>query len=243
MALPFRLICASIFSLLLLSCSLSRPEAPATIVCLTFDDGHRSVYEHAMPILHCHGLRATSFVNSGLVGSDQIMNWDQIISLDHDYGWETGGHGLDHINLAELDYEAAAYQISDDRRLLTEHGLVPLSFALPYGVAPLDYYELISSHYANIRGSNDIPMHHPVDRLNLGYLPYQSGWTADQLKARILQGMANQEALVIIGFHRVETPNASYYDNCPASVLEEFCAWLAETGLRVMTVSEAMAEL
>ena len=241
MLLPFRLICVSICSLLL-SCSLSREEQPATIVCLTFDDAHSSVYQQALPILERFGLKATSFVNSALLDGYETMSWAQVLSLENEHGWETGAHGLSHANLAELSHAEAARQILDDRQLLMEHGISPRSFALPYGVCPLDYYDLIVPHYDNIRGSNDLPMHAPVDRLNLGYLPFQSGWTAQRVKARITRGMADREALVIIGFHRIETPGAGYQDNCPAAELEEICRWLRDTGLEVMTISEAMAD-
>lgn len=239
-----KLLCALIFSLLsILSCSLGKDEQPVTIVCLSFDDAHSSVYEHALPILNRYSLRATNFVNSGLVGNPQVMNWQQIQSLENDYGWETGGHGLDHVNLAELSYEEAEQQILADKSLLIQHGLRPRSFAIPFGISPSSFYPIITQAYSNIRGSQDIPMHMPVDRQNLGYLPFQSGWTASTIKARITRGVANREALIIIGFHRIETPNAGYYDNCPSSELEEICRWLKETELKVMTVSEAVAAL
>ncbi|MBP7194388.1 MAG: polysaccharide deacetylase family protein [Candidatus Cloacimonetes bacterium] len=243
MSLPFRQICVSIFSLLLLSCSAGREDQPATIVCLTFDDAHASVYHQALPILERYGLRASNFVNSALLDGSETMTWDQVVSLSKDYGWETGAHGLSHVNLAELSYPEARQQILSDRQLLVDHGLNPRSFALPYGVCPIDYYDLILPYFDNLRGSNDIPMHSPVDRLNLGYLPFQSGWDAQRVKARISRGVANREALVIIGFHRIATPGEGYADNCPAAGLEEICRWLRDSGLEVMTISEAMAAL
>jgi hypothetical protein len=112
MSLPFRQICVSIFSLLLLSCSAGREDQPATIVCLTFDDAHASVYHQALPILERYGLRASNFVNSALLDGSETMTWDQVISLSKDYGWETGAHGLSHENLAELSYPEARQQIN-----------------------------------------------------------------------------------------------------------------------------------
>jgi hypothetical protein len=53
-------------------------------VLLTFDDGRRSFYEVALPMLRAFGARATLFVPSYwmnlpcITGSDLFMNWDQV---------------------------------------------------------------------------------------------------------------------------------------------------------------------
>ncbi|MCB5229145.1 MAG: polysaccharide deacetylase family protein [Candidatus Cloacimonetes bacterium] len=238
----YRLICALLCSLALLSCSLAPVERPATIICITFDDAHYSVFQNALLILQRYGIRATSFVNSGLVGTGYAMDWNQIVSLEKDYYWETGAHGLSHANLAELDMEEARHQIVEDKRQLEARGLTPRCFALPYGVCPSEYYPIIAQHYRYIRGSHDITMQAPVDGKHLGYFSFQDGWTAQEVKARILRGLANQEALIIIGFHSVGD-DISYYGNCPPSELEALCGWLQSANLPTMTLSEAMSAL
>lgn len=230
-----------IFSLALFSCALSTEDNPATVVCLTFDDGHASVYEYGLPVLTKYGFSATSFINSGLVDNPTNMCWAQIISLASEHHWEIGSHSFSHANLAQLGYEEARQEILRDKKALINHGITPRSFALSYGICPIDYYDLILAEYDYIRGSSDFPMHNPVDPSNLGYLPFQSGWDADVIKARIMRGVANREAVIIIGFHRIETEGQGYYDNCPRDELEKICQWLQRSGLEVMTISEAMA--
>ncbi len=51
------------------------PEKP---VVITFDDGDRSIYRHAWPILERYGMRATVFVSTGHVGE----KWEGIDMLD-----------------------------------------------------------------------------------------------------------------------------------------------------------------
>jgi peptidoglycan/xylan/chitin deacetylase (PgdA/CDA1 family) len=51
--------------------------APRT-VCITFDDGYRSVHDLALPVLKEFGLPATVFVTSGYVGENHMWN-DRII--------------------------------------------------------------------------------------------------------------------------------------------------------------------
>lgn len=54
---------------------------PPRPVALTFDDGHRSVYEHAFPQLRARGWSATVFVVAGLVGTDEPFWWEEAARL------------------------------------------------------------------------------------------------------------------------------------------------------------------
>lgn len=57
---------------------------PPRAVCITFDDGYRSTYELAHPVLQQFGLPATVFVTSGHVGTDNMWN-DKIIETIRSY--------------------------------------------------------------------------------------------------------------------------------------------------------------
>ncbi len=58
--------------------ALESGEAPPRAVCITFDDGYRSVHDLALPVLREFGLPATVFVTSGYVGQGSMWN-DRII--------------------------------------------------------------------------------------------------------------------------------------------------------------------
>ncbi|MBI1764941.1 MAG: polysaccharide deacetylase family protein [Acidobacteria bacterium] len=45
-------------------------------VVLTFDDGYRSVYDQAWPVLRELGLTATVFLNPGYIGANQLLDHD-----------------------------------------------------------------------------------------------------------------------------------------------------------------------
>ena len=47
---------------------------PALVI--TFDDGYRNVYENAFPVLREMGLPATVYLNTGLVGTNQLLDHD-----------------------------------------------------------------------------------------------------------------------------------------------------------------------
>jgi peptidoglycan/xylan/chitin deacetylase (PgdA/CDA1 family) len=60
--------------------ALDEGRLPPRTVCITFDDGYRSVYDLALPVLREFGLPATVFVTSGFVGKDAGNMWnDRII--------------------------------------------------------------------------------------------------------------------------------------------------------------------
>lgn len=54
------------------------PPRPRRAVLLTFDDGYRDNYEHALPALRSHGLQATFFIATGFVDRPRAPWWDEI---------------------------------------------------------------------------------------------------------------------------------------------------------------------
>lgn len=54
----------------------NRTTLPNHAVWVTFDDGHSSVFERAMPVLQHHGIRATCFICPGVIDSTEPFWWD-----------------------------------------------------------------------------------------------------------------------------------------------------------------------
>lgn len=88
---------------------------------ITFDDGHRSNYEYALPLLAARGLRARFFITVGWVETKPgYMNGSELRAL-HDAGQAIGAHGwthtlLTHCNKAELHRELVeARQTLEDK--------------------------------------------------------------------------------------------------------------------------------
>ena len=90
-------------------------------IVLTFDDGHVSNYEVALPILLEHQLKATFFIVAGAIGSGQAMDWKQIRAL-HTAGMEIGSHTLTHRPPSTLADSELRYELLESRRIL-EDGL------------------------------------------------------------------------------------------------------------------------
>jgi peptidoglycan/xylan/chitin deacetylase (PgdA/CDA1 family) len=71
-------------------------------VVITFDDGNRSDFEHALPVLRAAGYGATFFVSLNRVGRDDGLDESMIRALASD-GFEVGSHGVSHQFLSTLD--------------------------------------------------------------------------------------------------------------------------------------------
>jgi peptidoglycan/xylan/chitin deacetylase (PgdA/CDA1 family) len=102
-----------------------------TVVTIGFDDGYADQY-NARAILSAHGMHATFFVNSGVVGDSTHMTWTQLTDLYSD-GNEIAGHSVTHANLKKLKMAALRQEVCGDRVNLFNHGFQPTSFAYPFG--------------------------------------------------------------------------------------------------------------
>jgi len=94
------------------------PERP---VVLTFDDGHRSNAELALPALVERRQQAAFFVTAGRVGTGEWLAWAQLRALC-DAGMEAGSHSLTHPNPSALTREALRHELAESKRVL-EAGL------------------------------------------------------------------------------------------------------------------------
>ncbi len=123
--------CFNVMSLHDAVLALTAGDLPPRAVCISFDDGYRSVHDLALPIMKEFNVPATVFVSSGYVGQGNMWN-DRIIEsvqilpsqkLDlRDIG--LGMHSLNSIHdrkrTAHALIEASKYQHPDDRLALAQ---------------------------------------------------------------------------------------------------------------------------
>ncbi len=129
-----------------------RETQSGRVLAVTFDDGYRSVLDHALPILSRLGLPATVFVATNFPGGGpmawpgidrwlgtehehelQPLSWEELRRLQ-DAGWEIGSHACSHPYLSRLDDAELERELGASRRRLeTELGRPCRSLAYPYG--------------------------------------------------------------------------------------------------------------
>ena len=101
-------------------------QIPKKSVVITIDDGWRSAYDIALPILKEYGYPATLFVYTDLiVGSQKTLSWELVQELAKN-GIDIQGHTKTHRDLTLMDkkesfteyFEAIAKELSASARLI-----------------------------------------------------------------------------------------------------------------------------
>lgn len=237
----YKLLLLILTILLLLGCKINTASNKGdTLIVLTFDDQHETIYTVALPIMQEFGYVGTNFVNSESIGLPTQFNWEQLQDMELNNNWETGGHTLHHINMPYFDDETMEYEVLQDKQNIIDHGLNPVSFALPRGHATQQQLQFLSQHYDNIRNSQDQRHVAPINRLNLGYFSYKSEHTAASAKARIIRGIENSENIIIIGFHRFIYDLDTHPNACTPEDFRELLEFIESNNLEVTTLKNAV---
>jgi peptidoglycan/xylan/chitin deacetylase (PgdA/CDA1 family) len=63
---------------------------PLRAVLITFDDGDRSLYDLALPVMRAHGLPGVVFVVAGVLGTEEPFWWREVDQLVSRGGWTPG---------------------------------------------------------------------------------------------------------------------------------------------------------
>jgi len=101
---------------------------------VTFDDGHVSNFESALPILHSHAIKAWFFITVGWTGQrPHYMDWQQLRAL-HEAGQQIGAHGWTHTLLTHCSPVELQKELVDARLTLEDKlGASITTMSLPGG--------------------------------------------------------------------------------------------------------------
>jgi peptidoglycan/xylan/chitin deacetylase (PgdA/CDA1 family) len=101
---------------------------------VTFDDGHISNFEYALPSLQSRGLKARFFITVGWTGHKPgYMGWNELRSL-HEAGQLIGAHGWTHTLLTHCDQKDLRTELSTARMTLEDKlGTSVTTMSLPGG--------------------------------------------------------------------------------------------------------------
>ena len=147
---------------------LASPDIPEKSVMITFDDGYRGIYLHAIPELRKRGMKAVFFIVPGTVGildsGYPHITDAELKEIASDPLFSIGSHGMTHADLEELSHEQRLSELKKSRELL--EGFTGKSIdvlAYPYG-----NYSAETAHDAELAGYR---MAFAVDDRKLGGVP------------------------------------------------------------------------
>jgi endoglucanase len=224
------------------------PPGPETIVSIQFDDGVADQFG-ALPILNAHGMHATFYVNTAVIGDADHMSWPQLADLAA-AGNEIAGHTLHHDNIKPLKEEAARLEVCQDRVNLFDHGFHPTSFAYPFGTFDAGSEQVVSDcGYNSGRGvsgvdgtsvfAETIP---PADAFATRTPPNpKQGTTLATIEGYVTDAATHGGGWVQIVFHHL-CDGCDAYSITPAD-LDALLAWLepqANDGVVVKTTHEVI---
>lgn len=125
--------------------ALLRPDT-SNGVALTFDDGIRTVFTEALPILRSHSAPAHLFLTTAFVGRTnrwpnqprstpvfEMLRWSELDALKG-MGMRIEAHTASHPDFCQLSDAAVRAECeSADETILSKLGVRPRYFAYPYG--------------------------------------------------------------------------------------------------------------
>ncbi|MFH1824713.1 MAG: polysaccharide deacetylase family protein [Candidatus Firestonebacteria bacterium] len=110
-------------------------------VVITFDDGDKSIYTYAYPILKKYNIPTTVFIYTNVAKEKRGLNWDEIKEMSNN-GIDFGSHTISHCNLVKKlnnethnEYEERIKkELVDSKKIIEEKTGKEIEYlAYPYG--------------------------------------------------------------------------------------------------------------
>lgn len=109
---------------------------PEKSVLITFDDGFRTVYEHAAPIMEKYGMKGNVFLPTKFIEEKHphFMTWDMLRELCDGGAFSVAAHTHNHVDIRTLNGGAMREEIERSNLLIQQRlGIITESFCMPYG--------------------------------------------------------------------------------------------------------------
>ncbi len=149
----------------------ARPESYRAV--LTFDDGHLSNHDHALPALQEHGRSAHFFITAGWTGQRIGYMRPEHLRALHAAGQKIGAHGWSHKLLTHCSAAELQRELRDARMALEDWIAAPVtSMSLPGGRANDRVMAACgeagyTSVWTSVPGAEALPLRGTIGRFNI----------------------------------------------------------------------------
>lgn len=137
--------------------SLSENITNDKAVILNFDDGRKSQFTYAKPILDKYDFKATFYIVCNYIENKPgFMDWKEVKQL-YNEGHDIGSHGMNHRDLSNLTKKEIKFELANSKECLKDHGIDVTSFAYPFNKGSNDkgVIKILSKYYDLGRTASD----------------------------------------------------------------------------------------
>jgi peptidoglycan/xylan/chitin deacetylase (PgdA/CDA1 family) len=224
----------------------TKAQVTSGIVSIVFDDGLKSPFDNAFPVMQAHGFVGTYYILTAYTGTNSdYMNVANLHTLQT-AGNEIASHSVDHPDFTGLTDAQINQECSTSKQFLQTNGFQATNFAYPYGVSNNHVDSIVLQYYRSARyayGSGylmpitptaiqmSIPIGYPGETGDTNALPWDEA---------TVQQAHDTNSWVIIFFHNVVTTPATSPYEIEQSKFAEFLDYVANSGVQVKTVNQAL---
>ena len=138
---------------------------PEKALIVSFDDGFRTVYEKAAPIMKKYGIKGNIYLPTAYIDTDEhFLTWAMTKELYDNHQFEMQAHTHNHKDIRLLSETEMKEEVDRSNMMFKEHlGYEPIAFCMPFGtynrksVKRLrdnsNYKYLLGSHYGMVSQS------------------------------------------------------------------------------------------
>lgn len=141
-------------------CIRQSQPVPPGLVAITFDDGYKTVYQTAFPLLQELGFAATIFLVTGYCNEKntwpaytvrtpvlELLSWSEIYAMA-EKSFDFGSHSATHADLSRLSERQILEEIEKSKDEIQRRlGKDPSFFAYPYGICTEEIKSIVRKHF------------------------------------------------------------------------------------------------
>ena len=218
------------------------------IASITFDDGWKSSFSNADPLLEHFDFKATFYINPASIETPSFMTADDLQTL-HNQGNEIAAHGYEHDDMTSVSPTRLDFDLRKGRDYLTQAGFKITDFATPYGKGDAEVQWYAREYYATLRGTGTgINTKQNLDPYNLQVIYLENSTKKPEIQVA-LDEAKRDNGWVIFVYHRIgpvhDSPKSLKVESPSVSVdgVTAQFTMIHDSGIAVEPIDTAYAEV
>lgn len=223
----------------LLSFTTASDNSHIPLVTFVFDDGWKSVFVNASPVLNDSMFPAVSAIITDVANvGPAYMNWTQIRELQNTYGWEIASHTRSHADMPSLNKSQLESELGGSKNVLENKGLNVYNFISPGGAYNYLTEAYVMSYYDSDRIVTDGPVTPPYNEFPLYAEIIHNTTTLSEAEGWVDSAVNNNSWMILV-LHKIvdSDPMAMEWTKSDLASLSRYIE--SKGNLRVVTIHEA----